>query len=262
MLDILAIPLYYIGFNKNVEVEYYYQDFGFKDVNHFQAIDGRKMNPLQLLDDGKITIRCYNDVVGGRHQHTGMSSMGGVGCTMSHCALWQLCIDQNLPYITIAEEDNRMTRMEEEDIQKISEYIQKPNGIFISTHIGKTPDSNPLWSDKSSFAVHFMGLNFYIVSQEACKVLVKYCYPIDVQTDWYIANLASRGKVKVNGYAISYQVGHPSSIQDVCIKCFVPNKPSHYRYPIIFLLVILLLSIIGIILSAYYHRKWKTCTSL
>jgi hypothetical protein len=45
MVDIFDIPLYYISFEQNGELEQYYRDKGFKKINFFKAIDGRKFDP-------------------------------------------------------------------------------------------------------------------------------------------------------------------------------------------------------------------------
>ena len=45
MTDIFKIPLYYIGFKSNKPLENQLRNWGFTNINHFQAIDGRKFIP-------------------------------------------------------------------------------------------------------------------------------------------------------------------------------------------------------------------------
>lgn len=242
MSDVYNIPLYYISFKKNPEIENMYTSLGFKNVNHYPAIDGRKFDPKQLLEDNIITIRSFDDLMSGRQEHSGLSSLGAVGCTMSHAKLWEKCVENNWPAIIIAEEDNIMYgNVPENDILKA---ISKPNGIFLSTNISNQEHRK-----------HFYGLHFYILSNGACNILAKNCFPIDVQTDWYMANLATLGKVNVEGYKISDQSRHTSSIQDECIKCLLPRKRPFY-------LIIIALILLGIIGTIIYRKKFDTCQKI
>ena len=104
MTDIFKIPLYYIGFKQNKSLENELIKRGFSNINHFQAIDGRKFTPKKLLKDNIISTRAYHDLKHGRSDNISISSLGAIGCTLSHRELWKLCSEE-LPYIIIAEDD-------------------------------------------------------------------------------------------------------------------------------------------------------------
>lgn len=220
-MDILSTPVYYISFKKEESLEKDLKNAGFNNVHHFSAVDGRKMNPYELLDQKKITIRTFNDLKTTRRQHTGIPSLGAIGCTMSHSKLWKHCIDQDLPYMIIAEGDLKLKqKISKDHLKKIQNILQKEKSIYISPHsFGQIQKTN---------ITRFSGLHFYIVSQSACKELVQNVYPIDVQTDHYIAHLDTLKKVYVDGFPISSQNIHFSSIQDICIKCMLPNEFQAY----------------------------------
>ena len=231
-LDIFSIPLYYISFKKNKNVEDHYNYHGFKNVDHFQAIDGRKLDPKELLKNGFITIRSYDDLMSGRTEHCGLPTLGAVGCTLSHYNLWRLCLEKNMPYIIIAEEDNEMYRdLTKNDIKNIKSTLSKDKPLFISSNIKKIDHRN-----------HFFGTNFYITSIDACEQLVKKCFPMDVQTDWYMSNLSTMGDITLEGYKISDQTTPfgKSSIQTLCVTCILPKGKNFY---FIFLFVLLLIII-------------------
>jgi hypothetical protein len=233
MVDILGIPLFYIAFRPNENIDNHYKKYGFKNVNHFPAIDGRKLDPTKLKADNIITIRSYDDLKSGRVQHSGMSSLGAIGCTLSHYKLWSLCVHNSWPYIIVTEEDNVMTKkLTPTDTEKISDAIQKKNGIFISARPGT-----------QEHRIHFMGTHFYIASRDACVTLIENCFPIDVQTDWYLAHLATTGKLSVHGYKISVQDKQGSTIQDACIMCYLPKNNIFY---IIIITLIVMLTIMFI----------------
>ena len=244
-LDIFSIPLYYISFKKNKNIEDHYKYHGFKNINHFEAIDGRKLDPKQLLKNGFITIRCYDDLMSGRTEHSGLPSLGAVGCTLSHYNLWRLCLEKNIPYIIIAEEDNEMYNIKMGDIKNIKSTLSKDKPLFISSNIKKIDHRN-----------HFFCTNFYITSIDACEQLVKKCFPMDVQTDWYISNLSTVGDITLEGYKISFQKSGKSSIQQTCITCFLPKNKSFYFKALAVLIIIISSIILSVI---YYQKKWKKC---
>src|SRR3990167_3975338 len=142
-MDVYSIPLYYISFQPDENVENHYKVLGFKNVNHFSAVPGRKMDIKKLRDEGIISIRSYDDLLSGRSDSSGMSSLGAIGCTLSHYELWKLCIDKNLPFITIAEEDNRMEgKLAQKDLKFIQKVLAKPNSVFVSSAIKKQNHRN------------------------------------------------------------------------------------------------------------------------
>lgn len=237
-MDIFNFPLYYISFKQSNDIEDHYKAFGFSNIKHFEAVNGRKMDIKKLLNDGIITIRAYDDLLSGRTQHSGLSSLGAVGCTLSHYELWNKCINDGNPYMIITEEDNRMdTKLSPKDIEEISKILQKKNSIVVSANV------KPFYNYK----VHFLGLHFYIVSKEACKELVKECFPIDVQTDWYISHIASQGKVNVEGYPVASQSQHNSSIQDGCITCDINKSKKGF-----FIFILILIFICYIIFKMFF----------
>ena len=240
-LFVKSIPVYYIGFNKNTKLENNLSGIGFKDVNHFKAIDGRKFVVDDLIENNTITIRSYNDLIFGRHEHAGIPSLGAIGCTLSHLSLWKLCVDFNMPYIIICEDDVLINKdLSKKDIKNIVESITKENGAFVSSNLSKEDE------------IVFFGTHFCVLSQGACKQLIKYALPIDVQTDSYIANISRRNLINLNGYRIYNQYYINSSIQ---IRDLKPGLPKS-----IWFYMTVLLFIIFIVCVAYIlFRKNRIC---
>jgi GR25 family glycosyltransferase involved in LPS biosynthesis len=256
MFDIFNIPMYYISFKPNITLEKNLHYRGFFNVNHFPAIDGRKMDINKLLYDNTIGIRAYNDILFGRDDHSGLPTLGAVGCTMSHCSLWNYCIDMNLPYIFIVEEDIILPKLNKNDIENIQSALYKENGIFISSNITRTKNR-----------VYFMGTHCYFITQNACRKLVEKCFPIQVQTDFYLAHMATIGDVNVEGYKMASQTSaglgtsRSSSIQKFCAKCILPKNITFY---ISILIGIIILIIICIFISKKFFgcsKKLSLCRS-
>lgn len=234
-VNIFTIPLYYISFDRRKNIENHYRKYGFHNIHHFTAINGRKLIPEELKNQGKITIRTYDDLVAGRRQHSGISSLGAIGCTMSHYALWRLCIDKKMDFIIVTEEDNRLKAdIDQKTLEKIMKAIQRPNGIFVSAK--KKPYEN--------YKNYFIGTHFYIASKGACENLAKECFPIDIQTDWYIAHIALMKKIWLTIHEISYQDRRtPSTIQDGSWVVIMP-KSQYFYYGVISLFILLVILVL------------------
>lgn len=247
-MNIFDFPLYYISFKRNEELENKAKSLGFMNINHFQAIDGRKFEPKKLLEDDIITIRSYYDLVDTRTQHSGLPSLGAVGCTMSHNKLWQKCVDNNFPYIIIFEDDVELPdKITSEQLEKITNILSKEKSVYINSN--------------SSSGNFLFGTHFCILSNEACEELIKNTFPIDVQTDAYISHKNNIGKINVENYKIAGQKTHKSSIQDICFKCFLPNGILFYLLIILGIILIIILGTIFYKSSRKYKSKFTTCSS-
>lgn len=210
---IFEIPLFYIAFKPNTEVERHYLDYGFKYVHHYPAVRGDDLSIQKLSENGLISFRVREDLFMGRTAHSGMPTKGGIGCSLSHYELWMLCIKRNYPYIIICEDDGRLTGEITPDKEKmIMDAVNKDNGVFISSKERKPHNKID----------QFFGTHFTVFSQSACKVAADYFFPIDVQLDSYIGQLRSLGKINVTlDPSISRQKFRTSSIQTYDLFVFV-----------------------------------------
>jgi GR25 family glycosyltransferase involved in LPS biosynthesis len=226
MLNIFDIPLYYISFDPKPKLENQLSSLGFTDINYFQAIRGKNFKPLDLLRDNKITSRAYDDLIKGRVHHTGLPSLGCVGCTMSHYEIWKKCEELNLDYVIIVEDDVNITRkINDRDIQIINDILSNPNSVYMSS-LGKSS--------------YFWGTYFYIVSKDASKILVENAFPMDIQTDMYICLLNNINKINVGVYRIYNPIPHYSSIQtfdNFKIKMLLPMNNFFYLMVIVVLII-------------------------
>jgi GR25 family glycosyltransferase involved in LPS biosynthesis len=245
MIDIFNIPLYYISFNKNNNLENRCKELGFTNVNHFYAIDGTKFTYKYLIDNNLVSPRSFNDLMDKRHEHSGIPSLGAIGCTISHHKLWELCFQNNFPYITIIEEDVQLTKNISLEQQKnISKILEKPKSFFISSDITKSRGG----------VTKFFGTHFCIISKEACLELFKKTFPISVQTDFYIAHMDTINKIDLGGFKLfsTKDINRKSLIQDICIKCLLPNGKKFYFIAFFVLLLIIVFLII-------FYKKYKKC---
>lgn len=239
-MNIYNIPVFYISFTKKPDLEQQLKEIGFTDINHFVSIDGRKRDIDELAKNNMITIRTFKDLKTKRTQHYGLPSLGAVGCTLSHYELWKKCLNE-YDHIIILEDDVDINRnLTQNELEYINECLQKENSGFVS---------NTDFIDDS-----FIGLQFYICSKGMCNELVKYTFPIDVQTDFYIDHLSKMNKINVGCKKIFTQKKHISSIQDFCIKCILPNNIYYYLIFIIMFIIICILSLYLFMTRVYQVR--------
>jgi len=221
-----------------------YKRVGFKDIHHYPAVDGRKLDTNLLKQEGVITIRSYDDLLSGRNQHSGMPSLGAIGCYLSHYSVWRICVEK-YPFIAIAEDDNGIKELSHKVCSEIKNALLKPNGAFFSVSIVKQDHRQ-----------HFFGAHFYFLSKNACKILVEEAFPIDVQVDWYMAHMYTIGKINIEARPISTIVYRPTSIQDTCIACSLPKGRNFYTYAFmcVFIIILIILTVI-----ALFQSRLKQC---
>ena len=209
-INIFELPLYYISFNRNNLLEKHLTENNFKNINHFKAINGRELDSLELLNNNIITTRSYTDLIYGRNEHSGIPSKGAIGCTLSHMELWKMCIDKNLPFIIIVEDDLIFKKpISNKDMSNIKQSLIKQNGGFIST-VYIYNNSKEI-SKKTRY---FFGAHFYIISNSCARKLYNQVLPIDMQVDHYMQNLNMRNIINLEGYCIAEQRNHISTIQE------------------------------------------------
>lgn len=245
MHSLYDIPLYYISFHKKPALEQMLRSVGFKNINQFQAIDGRKMDPVSLLKEKTISIKAYNDLITKRSDHSALPSTGAVGCALSHMELWKKCADQ-FEYIVIVEDDLILRAIKKEDEENILAALAEPNGAFISPIFNKIKKGDFFW-----------GLHLCFISKGAAKALLKTALPIEIQVDAYISHMNNLNYINLQGYPIAKQSAHVSSIQDLCIKCMLPQNLTTYAMMLLGLIAIVLILVISVRLL-YKCRKSKS----
>jgi GR25 family glycosyltransferase involved in LPS biosynthesis len=239
-------PTYYISDKKLPKYEKELSEAGFGDINHFQAIDGRSLDITNLARKNIVSGRAYNDIVYRRHQHTGISTMGTIGCFLSHLALWQLCVDKNLPYMVIAENDVSTKTFSPEDIQKINSTLSKPSAILISS-VNNYKKGNEL----------LFGAHLYFLTLDGAKKLLERALPIDMQLDSYIGYIGNIGDTDVQSYhlcdIVGITEGNKSTTHDYnCIKCLLPTKMNFY-------LILILSAMFMMVIILYLAFRWRKC---
>lgn len=227
-----------------------HRKYGFTDINHFEAINGKNVNIEDMYKKGELSLRALFELRSKiRFDHAGLGSLGAIGCALSHYSLWKLCIELDLPYMIICEEDNNIDSISTDNIKLIQEILER-NGMFVSSKVRTMKN----WG----------GSYMYFISKDACKTLIKYFYPIDVQLDWYLNYLGKLKSIEIDGFPISkHNPDKPSGTQSSKVSCH-RNQNSRsteiinidtYYYSLIALSIFAgLLLICIIVLSVMYYK--------
>ena len=253
------IPIHYISFNPNNDLEQSFKNNGMTNIQHFKAVNGKKMDLKLLYNSGELSTHSLYTIQNSRCSGIDMHSKGAIGCYLSHYELWKYAIEQNIPYIMIAEDDFRMKNVKPEYIESIQNQIYKfhnqtPKSVYLMDYHSSNLRYTSLDSSHFNIIDRFYGTGCYIISLEACRELVRKALPMSTQVDSYMSIMQQNKYVQIYGLKDrwSYFIWDTlnSSIQDVCVKCILPH---HYGYYAVALVIIAAVS--------YKAYTCKTCKS-
>ncbi len=169
-----------------------FQETGFTNpISRFVAVNGKERQ-AQLKDDGVISVRalCEIDKMETREAHSSIPSWGGVGCYLSHEALWRE-----------AAASTHGLLIAEADVSPLPDALEKATAAFneVVTALGGLPEvlyvGFSFSLDSQSFQGvttckramnRIMGTLCYYVSPIGAKLLLKRSRPVEVQVDSYM----------------------------------------------------------------------------
>ena len=175
--------------------------------------------------------------------------MGAIGCAMSHKAIYQKILDENINSCLILEDDITIDDQFNEQINIIENYIKQNRLDFDLFFLGFHPGTT---YDKTMRYKSVYGLFGYIVTNSGAKKLLD-LFPITYQIDTEI----SRNTDKINIYGVdysnkiilsdqsqySYKFGTDIQVKNDNIK--VNKKLNNYGY--VYIAFFIILCIIAII---------------
>ena len=219
----------------------------FPRVKRFSAVDSKDLDiddpRIHPLAKGKIMIKHDFD-------HDDISSLGAVGCYLSHAALLKKCIELNHP-IMVAEDDTYFSDKIINEIRRTFKTIPKDAdfvAILYNNLLSGFENCKKIWC-KISKPREIRGTQLYYVTPKAAKVLLKHAFPLVTQIDAHIGYVIGSDK-DLNGYAwnrsfytLPEVLADPSTIgRPLNIKRLLPDENWPY--------IILIIIIVGLIIYA------------
>jgi len=219
----------------------------FPNLQRFSGVDGKT---IDLENDKRIsTLGRYNIKTNSRRSHDMLDSIGGVGCALSHIALWTKLVNSSENVFLILEDDILVKEDQWDTVRML--FAREPQLADSTTwdiwSIGrihcfeemgvKTADRHVI-EDKWLRCQQFVGLNAYFISKTGAAKLLKDVFPIQQHIDWYITYYGQTKPFKIihNKLVNIRQRGTGSDIvtKDNCVICDIPTtvEKSHYVLPI------------------------------
>jgi GR25 family glycosyltransferase involved in LPS biosynthesis len=219
------------------------------NLKRFSSINGKA---LDINTDPRIGVKArYNIKHHTRRSHDMLDSLGGVGCALTHIALWQKLVESDQNVFLIMEDD---IVIPEGSWQKVVKLFHKypylantKNWDFwsLGNHLCDPKPMDPTKkmryktrksTDKWIECKEFFGLNAYFLTKEGAKKLLKEVFPIIQHIDWFISYYAQTQPFKIifNPYVSFKQRGLKSDITPKqCVICDIPTNAvkTHHIIP-------------------------------
>jgi GR25 family glycosyltransferase involved in LPS biosynthesis len=200
------------------------------NVKKFLGVDGKKLN---VNTDKRIaTLTRRNIVTKTRRSHEELDSIGGVGCALSHIALWQHMVDNNMEMCLIFEDDALIP----------ADFVEKTNTIIANSMILKDPtqwdifllggrydDASKIPGETKLIRVEaFVLFHAYIITLSTAKQLLKDVFPICAHIDIFVSVWGYLNKIRIvtSPYLnVKQNVKIKTDIQteDNCDICDIPT---------------------------------------
>ena len=230
---------------------------GFSNAQIFPAINGKnfqnpnseevqKYGPPESFISTWTLYNLKNNIT--RKFHEQIPSWGGIGCALSHAAIWQILL----------ESPNDRVLIFEDDVSKFAPNFQKLFQDYVNNlpadmdvaflDVVKNFDGVKINDFVTSIKSQFFGLHAYIITKKAVQNFFKKFFPIEIQIDSYMFEYAQMNNMKMytsSKHLCTQKNDGKSSIQDVCVLCIINNKEF----------VIMVISFIILLLLVFFLKK-------
>lgn len=217
------------------------------NLERFSGVDGKT---IDIATDTRISTICRKNILQKtRRSHDMLDSPGGVGCALSHMAIWNKLVKSQEQVFFIIEDDlvmkdgdwNRVVKLFNEneflhdsnswDIWSIGnlECDADPNKIF--------PDLRPKIIDNKWVQCKlFVGFNSYFITRRGAEKLLQEALPIQHHIDWFVAFYGQTHPDFKILYNRSFNLDQDDTLSgpgnsDIQTKnqCYICDVPSDYE---------------------------------
>jgi glycosyl transferase family 25 len=159
------------------------------NLKRFMGVDGKT---IDISNDNRVTLCTKRNILANtRRSHEELDSVGGVGCALSHIAIWQWMVDTNQEICLIFEDDAIVP----------SDFIERANKCINESNILKDPKKWDMWllgglwenltripgEPKAVRVGEFVLFHAYIMTLHGAKRLLKDVYPIHSHIDLWVS---------------------------------------------------------------------------
>lgn len=155
------------------------------DLKRFLGVDGKT---IDIRNDNRVALCTKRNILAKmRRSHEELDSVGGVGCALSHIAVWQWMVDNNQELCLVFEDDAVVP----------PDFIQKANACINDSMILRDPKKWDMWllggiwdkltripgEQKAVRVGEFVLFHAYVMTLHGAKRLLKDVYPIHSHID-------------------------------------------------------------------------------
>lgn len=199
---IQSIPAYCITLQRRQDRWRRFQDqsgINGLDLNRFLGVDGKT---IDLKNDPRVaTLTKRNILANKRRSHEELDTIGGVGCALSHIALWQWMVDNNRELLLVFEDDAVVPPdfvRRANDCIKNSAILQDPKKWDLWLLGGKCEDLTQIPGETEVARVGaFVLFHAYVITQQCAKKFLKEAFPIHCHIDIWASIYAYMNDLRI-----------------------------------------------------------------
>ena len=203
------------------------------DLKRFLGVDGKT---LDIKNDPRVTtLTKRNIATKTRRSHEELDTIGGVGCALSHIAVWQWLVDN----------DQEMVLVFEDDAVVPPDFIERANKCIQQSTILKDPKKWDMWllggqwedltkiPDEQEVARidAFVLFHAYVITKRCAKKLLKDVYPIHCHIDIWVSIYAHFNDLRLVGCPdlVLEQTQRVKTDIQPNNTCHICNVPTDYE---------------------------------
>jgi GR25 family glycosyltransferase involved in LPS biosynthesis len=234
-------------------------------VTRFLGVDGKT---IDIKTDTRVTtLTKRNIITKTRRAHEELDSIGGVGCALSHIAVWQQMIDKNYPVCLVFEDDAVVPPQFIETANSIikGSLLENPSEWDLWLLGGKWDDMSHIPGSQMIRIEAFVLFHAYVLTLDMAKKLVQDAYPIHAHIDtWTSIHSYVMGLRIVGSPALRLQQYQRAKTdiqsEEGCAICNVPSdfKKDYAMIPKLDLYVARASELFSIVVVAYMlYQRYK-----
>jgi len=236
--SIQSIPSMCITLERRADRWKRFQDQpGINDLSlkRFLGVDGKT---LDLSSDDRVTTLTKRNIKNhSRRSHEELDTIGGVGCALSHIAVWQWMVDNNQELCLIFEDDAVVP----------DTFASKANQCIQRSTVLKDPKMWDMWllggkwdkltkipvEPETSGVVRvgaFVLFHAYVLTLNGAKRFLKDAYPIHCHIDVWASIYSYLNNVRIVGCTEFRLQQHQATTSNIQSEggCLICNVPTDY----------------------------------
>ena len=156
----------------------------FAHLKRFSAVNGKKLRNYRR--DRRLSIRTKLNISRNyRRSHYEIATLGAVGSSMSHIAIWKTFVASGAPFCIVLEDDAILTGAQLKEINDVRSSLPHGWGVWILGCYLPNLIVKPLvkpWTQ----VYNFTAAHAYMITRHAAMALLEEAFPIETHIEYYM----------------------------------------------------------------------------